>query len=630
MKYMKKEERNKFMKLLNWLENLKLYKKIIIILFSLLMVAFLNYFYYNYQTLKLPENEKFYEVSYNQEKEEEDTMTVSFDLENKYAKYIIIEYQTTSENDFTVSLTGNSSNTYGDLEDTKYTDYCYSFLHKCGFYLHKKIGAEELTFSQKNVEILSITVDNTSSFNWVSFTFWGVWVTLILVLFLFKSVWFKKLHLLAFLLCISIGTVFLVCCHNITSTTFDDETHFNRVNTFITHSKSDSELESRLVIFNYLRTPQEKKEYQEYLNQKSTEVIEDNTNTNLFRLCNINYLPMAITVKVANTIGLSYTTSFFLGRVVNLLIYSIVIMFTVKIMPCYKLLTLLIGILPQSIFLASNYSYDPTVTAFSLLAFSVFAKEYHYKDKKIEMKSVIIFVLVCLYASFPKMIYSLFILLMLFLPKEKFETKKKCYIFRTFICFIFLLCVSSFLLPTVTSSDIAGDPRGGATSVSGQLELMIKNPLAFVKVFIKSGILTIAENLVGPSTFGLLCHYGGMLIDTGYYLVLIALVLAFISEKDFPEIKFKNRIIMLMIYFCIICFIYLSMYLSFTPVGANVIKGVQPRYFIPLLLPIIYCFSSKNVKNTISYENSMIVSTTFFIVATFILIYFTIIIPYCL
>ena len=93
------------------------------------------------------------------------------------------------------------------------------------------------------------------------------------------------------------------------------------------------------------------------------------------------------------------------------------------------------------------------------------------------MKSVIIFVLVCLYASFPKMIYSLFILLMLFLPKEKFETKKKCYIFRTFICFIFLLCVSSFLLPTVTSSDIAGDPRGGATSVSGQLELMIKNTI---------------------------------------------------------------------------------------------------------------------------------------------------------
>ena len=64
-------------------------------------------------------------------------MNVSFDLENKYAKYIIIEYQTTSENDFTVSLTGNSSNTYGDLEDTKYTDYC--FLHKCVFYLHKNI-----------------------------------------------------------------------------------------------------------------------------------------------------------------------------------------------------------------------------------------------------------------------------------------------------------------------------------------------------------------------------------------------------------------------------------------------------------------------------------------------------------
>ncbi len=616
-------------KFLEKIENLKLYKKVIILILTLTLIAIVNYFYYNLETLNLPKEEHYYDVSFTTKYKDENSLEIYFDLENKYVKDLIVEYETTSNEDFIVSLQGEGTNEYNNAQDIEYKDYCYSFLHKCGFSLDKKIGAEKLEFDKGNMEIVAIHVDNTVSFNWMTFSFWGIWISLILLLFLFRPLWIQKIHLLALLLCLSIGSVFLVCTHNMTSTTFDDETHFNRVNTFTTHSLSDSQLESRLVIFTYLRTSQEKKEYQDFLNEKAYEYTEEKDNNNLFRASYINYLPMAFTVKLARTVGLSYTTSFFLGRIVNLLIYSFVIMFAVKIIPCYKLLLLLLGVLPQSLYLASNYSYDPTVTAFSLLAFSAFIKEYHFKDKKIELKNILIFVVAVLYASFPKMIYSLFILLMLFLPKEKFETSKKCYIFKAGICLIFLLCISSFLLPTVTSSNIEGDPRGGATSVSGQLNLILTNPISFAKVFIKSGILTMVGNLVGPSTFGLLSYYGTLTIDTGYYLILIALILAFISEKDFPEIKLKNRILMLGIYFIIMCFIYLSMYLSFTPVGASTINGVQPRYFIPLLLPILYCFSSKKLKNDLNYENVIVVSTVFYLIATFILIYFAIIISFC-
>lgn len=616
-------------KFLEKIENLKLYKKVIILVLALTLIAIVNYFYYNLETLNLPKEERYYDVTFSTEHKDENGLEIHFDLENKYVKDLIVEYETTANEDFIVSLQGEGTNEYNNAQDIEYKDYCYSFLHKCGFALDKKIGAEKLEFDKGNIEILAIHVDNTVSFNWMTFTFWGIWISLILLLFLFRPFWIKKIHLLALLLCISIGSVFLVCTHNMTSTTFDDETHFNRVNTFTEHSLADSQLESRLVIFSYLRTSQEKKEYQDFLNEKAYEYTEEKESFNLFHPNHINYLPMALTVKLARTVGFNYTASFFLGRIVNLLIYSFVIMFAVKIMPCYKLLTLLLGILPQSLYLASNYNYDPTVTAFSLLAFSAFAKEYHFKEKKIELKNIIIFTIASLYASLPKMIYSLFILLMLFLPKEKFETTKKCYMFKAGICLLFLLCLSSFLLPTVTSSDIAGDPRGGATSVSGQLNLIFTNPISFAKVFTKSGILTMVGNLVGPSTFGLLSYYGTLTIDTGYYLILIALILAFISEKDFPEIKLKNRILMLGIYFVIMCFIYLSMYLSFTPVGANTINGVQPRYFIPLLLPILYCFSSKKLKNDLNYENVMVVSTVFFLIAIFVLIYFAIIMPFC-
>jgi len=56
--------------------------------------------------------------------------------------------------------------------------------------------------------------------------------------------------------------------------------------------------------------------------------------------------------------------------------------------------------------------------------------------------------------------------------------------------------------------------------------------------------------------------------------------------------------------------VYTSMYVSYTAVGADVIEGVQGRYFIPLFLPALSCLFFNRVTDTSPREGKLKKITT--------------------
>ena len=58
-----------------------------------------------------------------------------------------------------------------------------------------------------------------------------------------------------------------------------------------------------------------------------------------------------------------------------------------------------------------------------------------------------------------------------------------------------------------------------------------------------------------------------------------------------------------------------SMYISFTPVGAHYIDGVQFRYMIPLLLPVLMAVTTGKVQNRV---NRGLYNTVVFAIAAFV------------
>ena len=60
------------------------------------------------------------------------------------------------------------------------------------------------------------------------------------------------------------------------------------------------------------------------------------------------------------------------------------------------------------------------------------------------------------------------------------------------------------------------------------------------------------------------------------------------------------RIIIGVLCFVIICLIWTALYMSFTPVGMGEILGVQARYYMPLIIPIMAIINVPQIKNNIN------------------------------
>ena len=81
------------------------------------------------------------------------------------------------------------------------------------------------------------------------------------------------------------------------------------------------------------------------------------------------------------------------------------------------------------------------------------------------------------------------------------------------------------------------------------------------------------------------------------------------EDKSKFKIDLKLRLFLLSISFFIICLICGSMYMSFTPVAATTILGVQQRYFVPLLFAIFITFKNKNIICKMEDEKTMKIIT---------------------
>lgn len=630
------------MKLIEKLENIKLKNKLVIITGLIVLIAIFNFLFYNYETLKLPKEQRYYTIAFNDDmsvdselvKEvyiEDDNTNILLNLNNKYVNDFLISYD--SDETFDFYLTGEMGNYYKVLSEQSLESNCKSFINDCGISIEKNMQNVTLSVN-KSVKLNKITIDNKVYFNFKTFFFWVITIISITSIFLFNKSFYKNKHYLALLLCLSIGSILLITEHNMTGSAADDHIHFSNIN-MISKEKSsaDTLLENLKVTFAGQDTRVERKAVQNYLNEESKNKFKYSDLYSLLVYSRINYLPMALTKFFCTKIGFNFTTTLIITRIIHLLIYSFIIMLAVKIIPTLKNFTLMIGVLPQSLFLATNFSYDPTVSAFFILAFAAFVNEYHNRKEKIKIKNILIFLLASLYGCFPKLVYAPILLLPLLLPKEKFYTKKQCIIFKLFIiflCFLVLLpIIYPFFFPSILEST-SGDIRGGNVSLGRQLTLMIKHPLSFSRVFWESGALKILENLFSEGTFFLLSYYGGINVETSYYLLLFGLLVAFLSEKDINKISFKDRIFILFTICLIIGLINVSMYLMFTPVGNHMINGVQSRYFIPLIIPFVYCFSSLKIKNNINDKNAMTLCSIISIISTSLILYFTIVKVYCL
>lgn len=560
-------------------------------------------------------------------------------IDNKYINKMNLEFDSDDNFNYTIEL--SVINKFGKKAIKKINDKSYSELSRT--YLNVGSSASKVKIIYpKEVKLNQITISNEFQYNWIVIVFLLFTGGLIYICIFCKRLVAENIEYAFLITAISLGLVMVISLpENLQS--WDEQIHYNRAYMYSYNDKvpyTESAWMLKTLAVPKVDTLEDKLAVQSLLNKyddKDDKVTEIDKDSNFITYGGRAYILQAFALWIARTCGMKFATGLVMARMFNLFMYVFIMFFAIKLAKHGKRILTIIGLLPTSVFLAASFSYDAYVTAFLTFGFVMIVNEFTDSENPLSWKRILAAVLAITVGSFAKAVYIPLLLMLLFLPKQKFSDKKQSIAFRTGIIIVFLVMMSTFVLPALTNAtsgvDSGGDSRGGDTSVTRQLNSVIEHPIEYAELLAGTIIKTAPDYLLGYPSRTFFAYLGG---DKGALLYISMILTVFVAftegtMENYLPLKRKEKAALAVVIAGIICLIWTALYLDFTPVGLNSIHGVQPRYYIPLMFPIILLIENGRVRchrvsdfryNQVVLIGSMIVLSG--------MIYQYIIVPCCL
>lgn len=404
----------------------------------------------------------------------------------------------------------------------------------------------------------------------------------------------------------------------------DDETHYARVlaeaNLF-DGSRLDVEQKTlndyALGIMNKFGYDRETRNaYYAEINAMYEEKTVVSPNVRLHGIWSLSYIPLALGTIVGQGLSLSFVHTFMLAKFFNLLFYVLLFYLAIRKVSYGKVLLATIGMIPTCLFMASNYSYDPWVIGFIVLAYAYFFYEIQNPEKKLEMKNAICMLVFLVLGCMPKAIYIVLGIPFLFMPKSKFASKKQRIWYYMPVLVAGVLLVATFMVPMLMNGLGQGDTRGGdEVNANAQLAFILSNPGKFANVlwhFLKDEFFTVAN----MQTYLQRYFYFGYGEFYGFAMGVLVVV-AFLDKRDANGMTPAVRISGIVAGFLAAVACATVMYLVYSPVGGTQIGGCQGRYLLPMLFPFLVCVTPDKVDNRMNPHAfamipSLLLAATFF------------------
>lgn len=316
-----------------------------------------------------------------------------------------------------------------------------------------------------------------------------------------------------------------------------------------------------------------------------------------------SYLLSALGILLAKLLNLPAIWAVFLSRMANLILYGAVAYYMIKIIPKFKLPLLIFATMPLCISQASSLSYDAFILTFTLIILAYFIKMYYGEINK---KNLAIFFISILLISLIKQPYIMLSFLTLLIPFE--DKRQKIYVGLSALAIILLtiFSASSFFTSLFMTTASHNPSVPANTSLIGQTNFILSNPLIVLSL-IKNIIISIPNLFILKSNFFHYTGYKGIkLINMLYVLFFIGFSLFYKIDIEFKK---RERAILALIFLITYIGIYGIFYLTWTPVGAKTILGVQSRYFLPviMLIPLMIPNKFKKIENKENYIFTFII-----------------------
>ena len=555
---------------------------------------------------------------------------ISFNLNNQYVDKIELKYLTNEDVNFSLLYTLKDKkqiivNEVFDNEIDKQVINVKSYVKKI------RITGNKLN----RVSIKKIFINNYIRFNYLVCTYIFSALLLLYICYYGMKKGIKKdnIHRYYFAIGLIIGSLFILLEPSSTYYSWDDQIHFAnmyqlRGGNIKWNIGEFSMIDENPVGRNSINS------YEDFINQRTylnhdMKTVYTSSIGRMITYSKLVYIPSAIGYYIAKLLGFPFSICFRMGKFMILLSYLLIMSYAIKISKIGKKILIVLGLIPSCMFLATQYSYDSAVISGLTLASVLLINWFVDKNSVVNFKNILVFILALLYASFTKGVYIPLLFLFLFVPKNRFKNNKTSKQIKIFCMILLLLIMYTFVMPSFGNSAVAGDIRGGDTSVSGQIAWIMSNPINYIILLCKNMFIDHIDYYVGPNAF-IFFAYLGYLNNWCYYVFALLLLFIIITEKNDYKLKIKDRILFLIIIQGIISLIWTALYLSFTPVGKNYIDGVQPRYFLPLLYVLLVCIKKPILKINISEKKYNLIIFFISIVVSMVSIYQLILVKICL
>jgi len=332
----------------------------------------------------------------------------------------------------------------------------------------------------------------------------------------------------------------------------------------------------------------------------------------------IAYLGPIIGISVGKGLDDNPISILWAGRTGGLIFYLIVVFFAIRMMPIHKLSMILIALNPMALYQASSITYDTPILAMTFLVIAYTLKLF-YDNTTIDLREIGIILAIALWINFSKNGYLLVPFIALILPMDRFKNKNYYY------AMIAGLVLAYFIPDWTWGAYLAGLNLPAkkpfitdfAYGGSQQIEFLMSDPVGTIGNIIMNIVTQGKEWIWGMfGRFG----YSYTVMNKGLITIygLILLVVGLLEKPDKLEFDNKTRYIILGIGIATMALITVGFYALASPVGSNVIFGLQGRYFIPAI-PFLLLALSNNVikKEQFSMYQNIIVSAVILFVLSY-------------
>ncbi len=410
----------------------------------------------------------------------------------------------------------------------------------------------------------------------------------------------KNPEILFAIITFMIGMVTVIINPPITGVSWDDPTHYARTVKMSYLAKDEMTYTDRLLVLQYATDAEvyerdERLEWYDYVSRYNTQANQTTLEftKNPIGQYAIAYVPSAVGIAVGRAIDLTYIHNFMLGKIINLLCYTFIFYISARMLKRGKLLVCMIGMIPTSLFMAANYSYDWWIVAFTVLGYCMFVAELQKEKDTISLKKWIGILVVFIIAYLPKAIYFPLIFPLLFMAYRKFGKKKYMYIITWAMSMIILML--SFVLPMLFWGTGGDDMRGGSDVNSAmQIQFILQNPFEYARILLNF----LSEYLSLDAAEGYMVWFAYWGEGRYYAMCLVLLVVAAVLEgKAFNHdkiTKFSKGITVISVLGAVVL-IATALYVSFTGVAYDTVNGCQPRYLLPCIFPGLYFLLQNNI-----------------------------------